>query len=173
MKRKIDVLEQAGDILQGLKKGVLLTTKAGDRVNTMTISWGMLGIDWAKPLFITVVRESRYTRQLLERNPEFTVNIPYGSCDPKILSLCGSKSGRDLDKISELNLTLEEPEVISVPAIRQLPLTLECRIVYRQEQDPAQLDEAVQKTYYPLQADAEPDRHTAYYGEIVAAYIVE
>ncbi len=46
MKRMIDPLEHATEILQGVQKGVLLTTKHGDRVNSMTISWGPLGIEW-------------------------------------------------------------------------------------------------------------------------------
>lgn len=172
MKQKIDVMEQAGTILQAVKKGALLTTKANGRVNTMTISWGMLGIEWNKPLFITVVRHSRYSHELLEQNGEFTVNLPWGAYDPKILSVCGSKSGRDMDKLQELGLTQVEPEQISVPGIAQLPLTLECRVVYKQDQSlPA--DEAAQKAYYPPFRDGQPDLHTAYYGEIVAAYLAE
>lgn len=172
MKRNIDVLEQAGVIMPALKKGVLLTTQA-QKVNSMTISWGMLGIEWGKPLFITVVRESRFTHQQLERNPEFTVNIPYGVYDPKILSFCGSKSGRDLDKIAELGLDTVPGEVVSVPAICQLPLTLECRVLYKQLQDPLKLPKSEQQAWYPAEPDGKPDRHYAWYGEIVAAYILD
>lgn len=51
MKHTINPLEHATEILQGVQKGVLLTTKNKDRVNSMTISWGALGIEWGKPLF--------------------------------------------------------------------------------------------------------------------------
>lgn len=78
MKEKINVFEYSQTILESLKKGVLLTTKAGDRVNTMTISWGALGIEWAKLMFIVYVREHRFTHEQLEANPEFTINIPIG-----------------------------------------------------------------------------------------------
>ena len=61
-------------------------------------------------------------------------NIPLDDSQKKALGFCGSKSGRDTDKIKELNLTLEKPESISVPGIREFPLTLECRIVYKQLQ---------------------------------------
>lgn len=44
MKREIEVFDYAGEIMKGVKAGVLLTTKAEDNVNTMTISWGTLGI---------------------------------------------------------------------------------------------------------------------------------
>ena len=66
MKKKIDVYEHMGEILKGVKSGVLVTGKADDRVNSMTISWGMVGVEWGKPVFITFVRESRFTRSLLE-----------------------------------------------------------------------------------------------------------
>ena len=48
MKKEIEVFEYAGDIMRALKAGVLLTTKVGDKVNSMTIGWGNLGIVWGK-----------------------------------------------------------------------------------------------------------------------------
>lgn len=183
MKKKINVTEYASEIMSALSKGVLLTTKAGDKVNSMTISWGMLGIEWGKPLFITVVRESRFTRELLEKSPEFTINIPLENkagnpSDKQIIGVCGSKSGRDMDKIKELNLTLEEPETISVPGLKEFPLTLECRVVYRQLQELQGISEEDREKFYPQWEASEDilanrDRHIAFYGEIVNAYIIE
>ena len=46
MKKKIDVFEHMGEILNGVKNGVLITGKADGRVNSMTISWGMVGVEW-------------------------------------------------------------------------------------------------------------------------------
>ena len=37
---------------------------------------------------------------------------------------------QDIDKVKELGPTLEDPDKISVPGIKELPLTLECKIVY-------------------------------------------
>lgn len=172
MKRNISLWEEAGHILDSVGKGVLLTTAAEGKVNTMTIAWGTLGIQWKKPIFIAFVRESRYTKELLDRNPEFTVNIPYGEYDKSILSICGTRSGRDMDKIKELGLTLEEGETVSVPGIRQLPLTLECKVIYRQDQDPEAINEENTLRYYPKEGQ-KGDYHTAYYGQITAAYILE
>ena len=81
MKKEINLWDYAGDIMKELQKGVLLTTKSGERVNTMTIAWGTLGIEWARPIFTVFVRENRYTRTFLEENPEFTINVPYGTLD--------------------------------------------------------------------------------------------
>lgn len=178
MKRKIDLWDYAGEILRAVPGGVLLTTKAGEKVNTMTIGWGTLGTEWATPIFTVFVRESRFTKQLLDQNPEFTINVPMGAYDKSILGLCGSKSGRNMDKIQAAGLTLEAPEQISVPGIREFPLTLECRVIYRQAQDPAAITEENTKRFYPQDVDgsfprANRDYHTAYYGEVVAAYIIE
>lgn len=173
MKRQIQVWDYAGQILEATGKGVLLTTAAQGKVNTMTIGWGTLGIEWGKPIFIAFVRESRYTKELLDKNPEFTVNIPYGEFDKNILSVCGTRSGREMDKIGELGLTLEQPQTVSVPGIRQLPLTLECKVIYRQEQDESAVNEENTKRYYSREGQGKGDYHTAYYGQITAAYIIE
>ena len=61
MKRKIELWEEAGHILEHVGKGVLITAAADGKVNPMTIGWGTLGIQWGKPIFIAFVRESRYT----------------------------------------------------------------------------------------------------------------
>ena len=173
MKRKIDIWQFAPAILEQTGKGVLLTTQKDGKVNTMTIGWGTLGIQWGKPIFIAFVRESRYTKGFLDATGEFTVNIPYGEFDKNILAVCGKNSGRDMDKIKELGLTAEAPEVVGAPAIRQLPLTLECKVIYKQDQDPDAIDPQYDSRYYAKGTPNERDYHTAYYGEIVASYIVE
>lgn len=178
MRQEIDVFTYASDILKAVKTGVLLTAKADDKVNCMTISWGTIGIEWAKPIFTVFIRENRHTRSLIEKNGEFTINVPYGEFDKSILNFCGTKSGRDVDKIKELGLTIVTPSVISAPAIKQLPLTLECRVIYKQKQDENAVTEETKNKFYPNDVDgffcgANRDYHTAYYAEIVSAYIVK
>lgn len=169
MKQFVKPFEYAEEICNALSKGVLLTTRNGDEVNTMTIGWGMIGIEWGKPVFLALVRQSRHTKKLLDATGEFTVNIPMESFDKKIIGYCGSKSGRDVDKIKEMGLTLEDPDVISVPGIRQLPLTLECKVLYQQAQDASQFPKGIVDRYYPQPYDD----HTVYYGEIVSSYIIK
>ncbi len=178
MKKEINVFDYAGHICKEMKKGILLTSKSGEKVNTMTIGWGMLGIEWGKPIFIALVRESRYTKQLIEESGEFTVNIPYGELDPKILGFCGTKSGRDVDKFGALGLTPEAPVAIRSPGIRQLPLTLECKVLYTQGQELSAIPDDILEQYYPQNVDGSNpgknrDRHIAYYAEIVNAYLIE
>ncbi|MCR4780469.1 MAG: flavin reductase family protein [Ruminiclostridium sp.] len=168
MNKATDPFVHSREITEALPGGILLTSAAEGRVNTMTIGWGALGTDWGKPMFLALVRESRFTRELIDKNPEFTINVPYGEFDRKILGFCGSKSGRDVDKIKELGLTLVDSQVISVPGIKELPLTLECRVAARQKQEPALIGEAYRKAFYPEPCDA----HIMYFGEIVNAYII-
>ena len=173
MKKAIKVWDYAGAILEGIGKGALLTVKADGKVNSMTVGWGTLGIEWGKPICTVFVRESRFTKTLLDKNPEFTLNIPMDEDCREILKLCGTKSGRELDKIEALGLTLEESEAVSVPGIRELPLTLECKVIYKQDQDPAAMNEDALSHYPKTPEFPEGDFHTAYYGQIVNVYIIE
>lgn len=168
MKTFVNAFDYAGEICKAMPQGILMTTKAGNTVNTMTIGWGTIGIQWGKPVFIAFVRDSRYTMEILNANGEFTINVPLGDLDKKILGYCGTKSGRDTHKIADMGLTLEEPEVISVPGIKELPLTLECKVIYRQRQENDRIPDDLFHRYYPA-----GDYHTAFYGEIVSAYVIE
>ena len=174
MKKYINLWEYAGEILEQVSTAALVTAKADGEVNSMTIGWGTLGTEWAKPIFTVFVRQSRHTKVLLDKNGEFTINVPRRGADVKeIMRICGTKSGRDMNKIQELGLTLEEPDVISVPGIKELPITLECRVVYKQDQNLSFLDEDKCLRYYAPGTANDGDYHTAYYGEVLAAYIIE
>ena len=167
-KTKVEITDCADTITKALRRGVLLTTKDGDKLNTMVIGWGHIGRIWERPVFVAYVRDCRYTRELLDRNPEFTVNVPTGDYDKTAFALCGTKSGRDMDKIAEAGLTPVEPETISVPGIREFPLTLECRVIYRERQDAARLPEEIRRRFYSV----ETQEHISYFGEITAAYLI-
>ena len=168
-KKTVNVTDFANVILKALPKGVLLTAKAGDKVNSMAIGWGHLGTLWEKPVFIAYVRSSRFTKGMIDESLEFTVNVPLEKADPKVIALCGTKSGRDMDKIAAAGLTTVPAEVVSAPAIKEFPLTLECRVIYREEQVRADMPSAIVDAMYT----ADPALHTAFYGEIVAAYVIE
>ncbi len=173
MKREVNVRDYAGQILEKLEKGILMTTAADGEVNTMVIGWGHLGTIWYKPTFVAYVRESRHTKKLVDKTGEFTVNIPLAQPDKNVLAVCGSKSGRDMDKIKELGLTLEPGQTVSVPGIKEFPLTLECKVLYQQDQDPAAIDPDSLARFYAPGTRNEGDYHTAYIAEITAAYIIE
>ena len=173
MKRQVNASTYASQIMQALSKGVLLTTADGEKVNTMTIGWGHLGIEWGKEIFVAYVRESRFTKQMIEKTGEFTVNIPLDGCDGKILGFCGTKSGRDVDKFAELGLTAVASDIVGAPGIKELPLTLECKVIYKQAQDLSAIAQEHIDRYYPADSDGKMDGHIAYYGQIVNAYVIE
>ena len=147
-----------------LPKGAFLTTAADGKVNTMTIGWGSIGTVWQKPCFMVMVRESRYTYELIEKSTEFTVSIPLNDMK-KALAFCGSKSGRDLDKLSAAGLSTLPGKEVRVPVIKDCGLHFECKIVYKQKMEPSALEGDKNGLWYKS-----GDYHTLYYGEIVAAY---
>lgn len=174
MKREINPFDYASEIFKALPRGILLTSEAEDCVNAMTIGWGTLGIEWGVPIFAAYVRTSRFTYDLIERTGEFTVCAPYGELSKtaaKAIGICGSKSGRDVDKLAQAGVHLVEADIVRPPAIKELPLTLECRVVFSQLQPIKDIDSRFDKFYVPNTAHSEP--HVAYYGKILKAYIIE
>ena len=92
MKKEINAFDYAGDICKAMPKGILMTTKKGDFVNSMVVGWGHIGIEWGRPVFVAYVRESRYTKELVENHGEFTVNVPMGEFDSNIIRICGTST---------------------------------------------------------------------------------
>ncbi|MBQ7371486.1 MAG: flavin reductase [Blautia sp.] len=177
MKEKINVTDYANQITNALAKGILLNTN-GDKFNSMVIGWGHLGRLWNQPTFHVYVRQGRYTKGQLDKTGEFTISVPLEKIDPKISKVCGSLSGWNIDKVKEAGLTLEEAEVIRTPGIKEYPLTIECKILYAQDQDLDKIPEDIREKMYPQDVPgtnpmANRDFHTMYVGEIVSAYIIK
>ena len=168
-KTYIDALSCADTVTQALRRGVFLNTAAGEKRNCMVIGWGELGRVWELPVFIAYVRQNRYTHELLEQNGEFTVCVPVNGYEKQAFAVCGGRSGRDLDKFTAAPLTAVEAEKVLPCAIREFPLTLECRVIYRETEETAKLPEEIRKRFYSVETEA----HTAYYGQIVSAYLLE
>ena len=148
--QNINAFDHAETILKVLAKGAFLTTAAGGRHNTMTIGWGALGNIWGKPVFTVMVRHSRYTHELIEAHNEFTVSFPLTAAFSKALGLCGSKSGRDMDKFAAAEITPAEGQTVKVPVIKGAGLHLECRIVEKREMAPENFDKALADRSQPL-----------------------
>ena len=175
MKETIKAEDYANQIISAIPKGVLLNTN-GDKFNAMVIGWGHLGTLWGKPTFHVYVRQGRYTKGQLDRTGEFTVSVPLDRIDPAINRICGGQSGFNIDKVKEAGLVLEEARTIQTPGVKQYPLTIECRILYAQDQDLSKIPQDIRDRMYPLDVPgthpmANRDPHTMYVGEIVDAYI--
>ncbi|MGK0468055.1 flavin reductase family protein [Clostridium sp.] len=147
-------------------QGAFLTVKSGDKINTMTISWGSVGYEWNRPIFTVLVRKSRYTHDLIENSDDFTVSIPLSKDLKNELAVCGSKSGRDIDKFKECNLTLDDSKNVDTPIIGECELHYECEIVYKQDMNPQFMSKDMAESSYK-----DGNYHTVYYGEIVATYM--
>jgi len=158
-------LGAADTLLRQREHGVFLCTRnsRGEK-NVMTIGWGSVTTIWAQPLFLVLVRPSRHTFSLIQENGEFTICVPPKGEFKEALALCGTKSGRDMDKFKAAGLTIEEGTTIKAPRIMGAEWIYECQAVYRQPMDPGALDSRIIPRYY-----GGGDFHTIYYGEILSA----
>ena len=135
---------------------------AGDsqKHNMMTASWGTLGVLWNKNIAVVFVRPTRYTYEFIEKHDYFSLNFPI---DSSVHKICGSKSGRDIDKTKACNLT----PVISDGTVyfEESKMVLICKKIFKTEIDPTLfLDLEIEK-HYPLK-----DYHKVFIGEIIKAY---
>ena len=141
--------------------GLLLVTAGADgKPNVMTIGWGTIGSVWSRPVFLVLVRPSRYSG-------DFTVNVPPREL-AEAVAHCGTVSGRDRDKFMENRLTPVPSRQVRPPVIQECVVHYECRTLHRSDMAPDTLAQAVQDEFY-----AQGDYHRVYFGEIVAVYADE
>jgi flavin reductase (DIM6/NTAB) family NADH-FMN oxidoreductase RutF len=130
--------------------------------NSMTVSWGALGVIWHRPLAVVVVRPQRYTREFMERYDTFSLCAFDESYRPA-LNLLGTQSGRDTRKMTECGLTPIALTTIPCPGYAEAELILECRKMYFDDLEPAHfLADFIAPNY-------QNDYHRMYFGEVVAA----
>ena len=140
---------------------------AGDHVeqNTMTVSWGGVGVMWNYPVAIVVIRPQRYTFEFTERCDKLTLSFLPEEYR-KALTYCGTHSGRDEDKISNAGLSVTFTEE-DTPAIAEARLVLECRKLYTDTIKAENfIEQGIVERWYP-----ESDFHKVYVLQITNAYI--
>jgi flavin reductase (DIM6/NTAB) family NADH-FMN oxidoreductase RutF len=155
------------NVFKLLDKDWMLVTAGGlDHFNTMTASWGHLGILWSLPVAIAYVRPQRYTYQFTNRYPYYTLSFFTEAYRP-ILQFCGSRSGKNVDKIAETGLTPVETERGNV-IFNEARLVLECKKIYEDDLKKKNflLPEVAKKNY------PKDDFHRFYMGEIVKVFAV-
>ena len=142
---------------------MLITAGTKEKCNTMTASWGGLGVLWGGPVATVYIRPQRYTLEFVENSEFFTLSF-FGEAYRKALALCGSKSGREIDKVKECGFTVAEAGC-GAPYFAEAELVLVCRKAYWQDMDPAHfLDGEIDNKWYPGK-----DYHRIFIGEIVEA----
>lgn len=141
----------------------LVTVGTKEKFNMMTIGWGTLGTLWGSPYAIVFVRPSRYTYEFMEKHDTFSITT-FTSKYKNILNLCGSKSGRDIDKMEIDGLTPVEKE--GTVYFEESEVTLICKKQYFNDLIPERIPTKVEHQYYKGK-----DYHRVYYGEILRCYI--
>ncbi len=136
---------------------------AGDRekMNMLTASWGGAGILWGKPVTFCFIRPTRYTLGFMERGGYYTLSF-FEEGYREALNLCGTKSGRDIDKVEATGLTpVYAP--CGVPYFQEARLVLVCRKLYEDElKHECFLDQELDDSVYPQR-----DYHKVFVGEII------
>jgi len=163
----INYLQASDKTISDIKsKGAFLVVKSeiNDLVNVMTIGWISMGFIWGKPIMTVMVRKSRFTYQLIEKATSFTVSIPKQGLKEALI-FCGTKSGRDFDKLKECSLSIAPAKKITTPIINIPGEHYECKIVCKSEMlSECLCDEYREKQY------KDNDFHTFYFGEITEHY---
>lgn len=138
---------------------MLITAKKGEKTNMMTASWGGVGILWNKPVATIYVRPQRYTKEFIDNEEYFSLCVLPEEYR-QILNYCGTKSGRDEDKIAETKLTIDESE--KAPIFKESRLVLICKKLYAQDMsEDSFIDKSLVEKNYKAK-----DFHTMYVAEI-------
>jgi flavin reductase (DIM6/NTAB) family NADH-FMN oxidoreductase RutF len=156
------------ELCESLRHGgaLLVSRDAEGRPNAMTIGWAQLGVIWGRWVMTVLVRPSRYTYGCCMATGDFTVNVPYGA-QAEAVALCGTKSGRDLDKFAACGFTAAEPfcEQIASPFIAECGLAYECKVLCWTDLLPENIVGEATRVCYP-----EGDYHRMFFGEVLATH---
>ncbi len=146
------------------KDWALVTAGDKKKLNTMTISWGGVGIMWGKPVAFTFIRPQRYTMEFLQKQNYYTMAF-FDEQYRAALNFCGTKSGRDHDKIKETNLTTLFTDE-GVPYFEEAKLVFVCKKMYAQKLNSESiiLKPDIEKWY-------NNDYHTMFISEITNVFI--
>ena len=161
MFHSIDARELNDSQFTNLQKTLMLiAANDGEKCNAMTAGWGGAGVIWGKPSVSCFVRPQRYTRELLDREEYFTLSF-YSEEHREALNICGSDSGRDVDKVQKCGFTVHRA-ACGAPYFEEADLVIVCKKKLAQPLDPATMTEEVKEKWY-----ARKDYHIMYVGEIV------
>ncbi len=164
---QIDFWAWTTDILNRMRSGgggVLCTVadRAGKQ-NLLTLGWGQVGPSYHNhPIFAIAVAPPRYSWRFLEDVPEFVIAVPDDSLRSAV-DLCGTKSGRDIDKFKAASLTPVSSVYVRPPSIAECSINVECRI-YATITPPHMLLTPEHRRA-PLE-----DQHTIYFAEVLGTF---
>jgi len=147
MKEKINPFEYSDLVIS---QDLVLATKSKDKVNIMALAWKTLGNLWGYNVWVVAVKPSRYTYEMLNQNPEFTLHLFPPEKD-NVVNIAGSTSGVYTDKIKETGITPIPSKFVSVPIFKEAAISYECKVIHTAE-------------------SGEITDHRLYFGQILVAY---
>jgi flavin reductase (DIM6/NTAB) family NADH-FMN oxidoreductase RutF len=138
---------------------MLISAGNEEKFNTMTASWGALGMLWNKPVAICFVRPQRYTFEFINKSETFSLSF-FGEQYREALNICGTLSGRNVNKVEKAGL---EPVFDSNGSVyyKQASLVLCCKKLYSDFIKPSEILDPHIHSLYPKN-----DYHKLYIGEI-------
>ncbi|MCR4890135.1 MAG: flavin reductase [Ruminococcus sp.] len=166
--KKVDITELKFNPFTKIgKEWMLLTGGNMQDFNTMTASWGQLGVLWNKNVLTCYVRPNRHTFSFIENSESFTASF-YGEEFRNALSFCGSHSGRDCDKVKETGLTPAEFD--GCVAFEEADMVVVCRKLYSYDFEGKGFltDDGLNEQFF-----GKDPYHRAYISEITAIYVKE
>lgn len=153
------------------KEWMLVTAGQKESFNTMTASWGGIGWLWNRPVAFIFIRPERYTYQFIEKNDRLTLSfLGFEAPERNIYNFCGTKSGREVNKIEATGLKpiITENENVT---FEQARLTLECRKLYVSDMKAESfLEKSILEKWY---GETHGNLHRIYIAEITAAWTNE
>ena len=117
---------KSGNMLYPLPVVMVSCADRAGNDNILTIAW--TGTICSNPPMLSIsVRKERHSYPMIHETGEFVVNL---TTEDLVFATdyCGVKSGRDVDKWKEMNLTRESGEVVKAPMIKESPVNIECRV---------------------------------------------
>jgi len=146
------------------RDGLLVTSVGADgKPNVMTIGWGFFGWSYEDhPMAVIALRPATHTFKLIEQVPEFVLAIPHERLG-QACHLCGTKSGRDMDKFAASALTPVPSQFVRAPSIKECALNMECRVYHAHR--PPHMILTPRHRQAPIAA-----QHTIYFAQILRAF---
>jgi len=161
----LNLSEYAEEAFKMLENGGLLVSSIGknNKANVMTIGWWLLGRSYHDhPVSVIAIRPATYTFKLLEEVPEYVISVPTPELREAV-DICGTASGRDIDKFEVTGLTPIKSEHVKPPSIKECPINIECRIYHKER--PPHMILTPEHRMKPLTA-----QHTIYFSEVLGTY---
>jgi flavin reductase (DIM6/NTAB) family NADH-FMN oxidoreductase RutF len=117
---------KAGNMLYPLPAVMVSCQRQGEKPNIITVAW--TGTICTNPAMVYIsVRPERFSYDIIKETGEFVINLSSEEL-VKAVDYCGVKSGRNVDKFKDMQLTPVAGNIVKAPLIKEAPVNIECRV---------------------------------------------